>query len=85
MKNKGNILIELLAVISIFVVIITLFFGGVQSRSSVEDGDDMMEYVVPFFENTRPRQRMADEMQRQNDLLERQINIQEANQSPGRK
>ena len=83
MKNKGFTLIELLVVVVIIAAIVALIFGGIRTCSDGE-ASDMPLFYAPEFENAKSQRKMADEMQRQNDLLERQLNMQESNQTPER-
>lgn len=77
MKNKGFTLIELLVVLVIMGALGALVFGGLRACS--ETGDPMI-WIAPEYENARSQRKMADELQRQNDLMERQMNMQ--NQTP---
>ena len=79
MKTKGFTLVELLVVIVIMASVIALIFGGVRSCAD-SNGDDMPLFYAPEFENAKSQRKIADEMQRQNDLLERQLNMQENSQ-----
>ena len=76
MKTKGFTLIELLVTLVIISVIATITFSIV--RTSVSGDDDVdYSFINPQLENARSQRRMAEEMQRQNDLLQRRLELLE--------
>jgi prepilin-type N-terminal cleavage/methylation domain-containing protein len=79
MKNKGFTLIELLIVLVIMGAIGLMIFGGVRACS--DGGEDAMQWLAPEFENAKSQRKIADELQRQNDLMERQMNMQKTPES----
>lgn len=76
MKTKGFTLIEVLVTLVIFAVIVTITFSIVQNGVN---GDDDVDYslINPHVETARSQRRMAEEMQRQNDLLQRRLELLE--------
>jgi prepilin-type N-terminal cleavage/methylation domain-containing protein len=76
MKTKGFTLIELLITLVIVSVIAIITFSIVQTSVS---GDDDVDYsfINPELETARSQRRMAEEMQRQNDLLQRRLELLE--------
>jgi prepilin-type N-terminal cleavage/methylation domain-containing protein len=76
MKTKGFTLIELLVTLVIVSVIATITFSIV--RTSVSGDDDVdYSFINPELETARSQRRMAEEMQRQNDLLQRRLELLE--------
>lgn len=79
MKNKGFTLIELLVVITIVAAVAMLVFGIVHGVNNSEEYDSDVDYTyfAPEIETARSQRRMAEEMQRQNDLLQRRLELLE--------
>jgi prepilin-type N-terminal cleavage/methylation domain-containing protein len=76
MKTKGFTLIELLVTLVIVSVIAIITFSIV--RTSVSGDDDVdYSFINPELETARSQRRMAEEMQRQNDLLQRRLELLE--------
>jgi hypothetical protein len=83
MKNNGFTLLELIVSIVIFIVIISLITSAVKVVGDDIATEDAMQYD-PVVESAEAQKKIASEMERQNDLMERQLKIQEANQTPER-
>lgn len=76
MKSKGFTLIELLVVI-IIVAVFAVIAGSIYTiGSSGEDAD--YSFFSPEIESARSQRRMADEMQRQNDLMQQRLELLES-------
>lgn len=72
MKHKGFTLLELL----IAVAVAGIMIFAVSSVINTSDEDSMI-YFAPEIENARSQRRMADELARQNDLMQRRIELLE--------
>lgn len=78
MKHKGFTLVELLVVIVIFAAVAGIIAGAVNGFNNASvDGEPDYSYVAPEVETARAQRRMADEMQRQNELMQRRIELLE--------
>lgn len=75
MKNKGFTLIELLVSVIIFTVIITLIMSAVKVVGDDIVTENAMQYD-PAIESAEAQKKIASELERQNDLMERQLNMQ---------
>lgn len=76
MKSKGFTLPELLVVIVIMLVI-----GGIATciYKGVTSGEDVnFTFINPVVETARSQRRMADEMTRQNDIMQRRLELLES-------
>jgi prepilin-type N-terminal cleavage/methylation domain-containing protein len=72
--KKAFTLIELLVVVVILVVIGSIIIGAFSGVSS-EDDEGYEWYVSPEIQNMRSQRKMADELERQNDLRERELEL----------
>lgn len=77
--NEGFTLMEMVIAVMISAIGFVFIASAVKMACSTND-DAVSAYLMPEVESARARQSMAEEMKRQNDLLERQIQLQE-NQS----
>lgn len=71
--KKGLTLLEVLIVLTIAIITIT-FFIKVINRNEYDGGYDDW-FVDPAYQNMRSQRKMADELQRQNDLKERELEM----------
>jgi prepilin-type N-terminal cleavage/methylation domain-containing protein len=81
MKPKGFTLIELLTTLVIVAVVAVLIAGFYSGISSDEDVD--YSFIHPQLETARSQRRMADELTRQNDLMERHMELLESQSKKG--
>lgn len=79
MKTKGFTIVELLVVGVIIMTIGVLVFSFVKGIG-YEDQDFDMSIIAPEVESARSSRRMAEELARQNDLLERRLELLEQQQ-----
>jgi type II secretory pathway pseudopilin PulG len=75
-KRRGFTLIELIVCVFVLIIVAILVLGAMNSRSSDNDSTDM-SFLAPEVENARSQRRMADELARQNDLMQRRIELLE--------
>lgn len=79
-KEKGITTVEILVIITIALALAGIIGGSIMG---VNRGDysDATEFVVdPVRDNAVSQRRIANELKRQNDLMERQLEIQESQQ-----
>ena len=76
MKLKGFTLVELLVVIVIMAACAGILVGVVRGISSGEEVD--YSFIDPQVETARSQRRMVDEMSRQNDLMQRRLELLES-------
>lgn len=76
MKRKGFTLLELLVVLVILTAVAGITVGLIKGTSYDEDAD--MSMWAPEVETARSQRRMADELARQNDLMQRRIELLES-------
>jgi len=76
MKKNGFTLIELMVVITTIVLIFGGLIFGVMNATKSGDTPtrDLPVFFSPEFENAKSQRMMVEELRRQNDLLERQLN-----------
>jgi prepilin-type N-terminal cleavage/methylation domain-containing protein len=74
---KNFTLAELLVVLVIVLVFGSLVYSFVSSPRSESSGDVDYSFINPQVETARSQRRIAEEMQRQNDLLQRRLELLE--------
>ena len=73
--KKGFTLIELLVVVSILLILASLVVGVIKAGSNLTTEINAM--VFPEAAQAQASQKLAEEVRIQNDLLRRQIELQE--------
>jgi prepilin-type N-terminal cleavage/methylation domain-containing protein len=75
MIKKGYTIAEIMVVV---VIILTVFSLGVAIyKGSSTDFDDNTWLVSPEIQNMKSQRQIAEELRRQNDLRERELNMRE--------
>lgn len=75
MKKTGFTLIDNLVCLTIFLCVIGLI-GGVVTRSkdiNAADEEEISPWSSVEYENAKSQRKIANELKRQNDLMERQL------------
>lgn len=72
--KKGFTLIELLATVTILIVIIAIVVGIMGSNYNEDNFD--YSYLNPQYESAKNSRKIAEQLERQNDLMERQLEQQ---------
>lgn len=75
--KKGFTLIEFITVVIIFLLTIVVISGIVKTISAGDDFD--FSYLNPQFESARQQRKIAEELKRQNDLMEERLNQENNN------
>lgn len=78
--KKGFTLIEGLVMGIIVITVLTLAFSFSHMHSNYTDGD-YLDYAAPDISRSLHQRKMADEMQRANDLKERELMLKENKQN----
>ena len=78
---KNPTLVELLVLLVITLIFGTLFYTFVSSAQSGDSDYADYSFINPQLETARSQRRMAEEMQRQNDLLQRRLELLEQQNS----
>lgn len=74
--KSGLTLVETLIGLVTALALLSLIYSFVQSASSNSDGVDYI-FINPQVETARSQRRIAEEMRRQNDLLQRRLELLE--------
>lgn len=72
--KKGFTLIEFLATATILIVIIAIVVGIMGSNYNEDNFD--YSYLNPQYESAKNSRKIAEQLERQNDLMERQLEQQ---------
>lgn len=72
--KKGFTLIEWLATTTIAIIIIAIVVGVMSGTYNEDDFD--FSRIDPQYESARNSRKIAEQLQRQNDLMERQLEQQ---------
>jgi len=72
--KKAFTLIELVVLIFI-VIVLGIFVVGVSSQISSESNSDYEWWISPEIQNMKSQKKMADELERQNDLREQELEL----------
>jgi hypothetical protein len=78
---KNFTLAELIVVLVITIVFGVLVYSFVSAPQSESSGDVDYSLINPQVETARSQRRIAEEMQRQNDLLQRRLELLEKQNS----
>lgn len=71
--KKGLTLVELLVIVTILIIVIAFITQALNYSGGDEYADDW--FVAPEIQNMRSQRKIADELQRQNDLRERELEL----------
>ena len=73
--KTGFTVVEVLVVITIIIILISMGVAVTHSmKYGVDENDFDYSYINPQFETARQQRRIAEELKRQNDLMEKRMN-----------